>query len=476
MFSSKIRSPLALVVRSAALKRSGRQLLHRHVTLPFANKCSFLPVRPMSTHTITSTESETEHDFDEVENNAILQSEQDRLASYNGVQVLNSSGVRAVELCRPDTGNYLTTSVTKTLIKKIEDFEKNWVANAIFLGSKSLFLFSGGVHTTDFLQQQQEGVDGEGRQLDTAIQVCASRVLDFPKHMISLYGGFITGTPFGMLLGSHYRLGTPSLLLCLTEPTRGQVPLGALALGFARYTTIAPVVLKYLAVSGATIHSNDLYEMGVLTHLTDHKPHTGLQYGDTILLTETQAVQGPHGEPAFLDDMIDDMDINVDMEDIHAHESWDKFLTVPVAVPASDPVEDTNIQLIYEEMQGCFSLGLTLEQTLDMLLEKQQQQPECAWVQQALRNVSKASPLALKCWYKLVDRSQTLAATYKSMLADTESYSAEDCAHFYKRTHADLLALEVTINDVSATSHHRAVCCVLSAAMMLNETPWLMCD
>ena len=444
MHSVKLRSPLSRVLASVALNRNGcwRGLKSHHAVFP---KCFLPSSRGMSTEAMTTTsekEKDYQYHFDEVEINLILKSEDDRLASYNGVQVLNSPGVRAVELCRPDKGNYLTTSVVQNLTKKIEDFENNWVANAIFLGSQSLYFFSAGVHESDFLDEKTEG-----QELDKAIQVCASRVFDFPKHMISLYGGFITGTPFGMLLGSHYRLGTPSLLLCVNEPSRGQVPMGGLALGFARHSSIAPVVLKYLAVSGATLHSNELFELGVLTHLTDHKPHRGLQYGDTILRRDTKAVQPAHGEAEFLDDMIDDMDINVEM-DIHSHEAWDQFLTVPVAVPEADAIEDTNIKLIFEGMEPVFTQGVSFEESVHLLVEKRKQQPGQAWVENALRHVVKCNPLALKCWFRLVDESQRLAETHKSMLANTDSHSAADCENFYKRSHADILALEVSLNEV----------------------------
>jgi enoyl-CoA hydratase/carnithine racemase len=456
MYSPKLRSPLSRVLTSASLKR-GCSISMPRLASTSASASAVLPKyvftssRTMSTQTLASPsdiDKKEEYHFDEVEINNMLQAEEDRLASYNGVQVINSTGVRAVEFCRPDTGNYLTTSVVQNLVKKIDDFEDNWVANAIFLGSQSLYFFSAGVHESDFLQTETEG-----RELDKSIQVCASRVLDFPNHLISLYGGFITGTPFGMLLGSHYRLGTPSLLLCLNEPCRGQLPLGGLALGFARHSTIAPVVLKYLAVSGATLHSNELYELGVLTHLTDHKPHRGMQYGDTILQHDTKATQPAHGEAAYLDDMIDDMDINVEM-DIHSHEAWDQFLTVPVAVPEADAVEDTNIKIIFNDMEAMFSQGVSFEESVNMLVAQREQsqssgQQVATWVDNALRHVVKCSPLALKCWFRLVDESQELADTYKGMLADPETHSAADCENFYKRSHADMLAKEVQINEVS---------------------------
>jgi len=442
MYSSKLRSSLASAMRSARSVSSMRGLVATPTVLSSPRCCL---VRQLSTQPLAK-DSEAEYNFDEVEINSMLKAEEDRLASYNGIQVINSTGVRAVEFCRPDKGNYLTTDVIQNLINKIDDFEDNWVANAIFLGSQSLFFFSGGVHSSDFLQQEE---NGGGMQLDKSIQVCASRVLDFPNHMISLYGGYITGTPFGMLLGSHYRLGTPSLLLCLDEPTRGQLPIGGLALGFARHSTIAPVVLKYLAVSGATLHSTELYEMGVLTHLTDHKPHRGLQFGDTMLLKESQAVQSAHAEATYLDDMIDDMDINVEMEgDIHTHEVWDKFLTVPVTVPDEDPMENTNIKLIFDEMEPCFTHGVTLEEAVHMLIEKKKENPDNEWVDKALQNIVKTNPLALKCWYRLVDKAEGLAETYKNMKADSKKHSEADCANFYKRSHADILALEVSLNDV----------------------------
>lgn len=385
-----------------------------------------------------------DYHFDEVEMKSMLAAEEERLASYGGVQVISSTGVRAVEFCRPDKGNFFTASVINNLTKKIEDFESNWIANAIFLGSRSLFFFSKGVHESDFLDKDS------GRELDRSIQLCASRIYDFPEHMISLYGGYISGTPFGMLLGCHYRLGTPSLLLCLEEFRRGQIPLGCLALQFARYSTIAPIVLKYLAVSGATLHSNELYELGVLTHLTDHKPHRGLQYGDTILKNDTQAVQPAQGEPEYLSDMIDDMDINADI-DIHSHEAWDQFLTVPVAVPEADPLEPTNIKLIFDEMAPCFEGVETLEDCLKLLVEKRKQyasdSEERAWVDKALANAVHCSPLALKCWFRLVDEAQDAAETFRSMSEEGSNHSAQDCSDFWKRKHADMLSLEVSINE-----------------------------
>ena len=402
-----------------------------------------LCARYMSTLPLsTSKDCEKELNFDEPEIDLVLKAEEERLAGYNGIQVINSTGVRAVEFCRPDKGNYFTTSMLQNLINKIDDFEKNWVANAIFLGSQSLYFFSAGVHDTDFLS------NNEGLELDKTIQICSSRIYDFPEHIIALYGGFITGTPFGMLLGCHYRLGTPSLLLCLNEPTRGQIPLGCLALGFARYSTVSPTILKYLAVSGATIHSTDLYELGILTHLTDHKPHRGMQYGDTIVTNDTKAIQPAHGEPEYLANMIDDLDINADFEDVRFHEAWDRFLTVPVSAPEPDPVEETNIQLIFDEVEAIFKEGISLEESVQLLKKKREEDPDNVWVNNAIKNLVKCSPFALKCWFQLVDESEAIATKYKSMVSKKE-YRPGDSNNFYKQSHAKILALEVNISEVT---------------------------
>lgn len=146
--------------------------------------------------------------------------------------------------------------------------------------------------------------------------------------------------------------------------------------------------------------------------------------------------------------MIDDMDINADM-DIHSHEAWDQFLTVPVQLPEADPVESTNIKLIFDDMESCFSDGVSLEDSVRMLIEKKKLNPESEWVENALQNIVKTNPLALKCWYRLVDKSQAVADTYKKMVAASDTHSALECANYYKRNHADILALEVSLNNVS---------------------------
>jgi hypothetical protein len=197
--------------------------------------------------------------------------------------------------------------------------------------------------------------------------------------------------------------------------------------------------------------------------------------------------------------MIDDMDINVDIDDIHSHECWSKFLTVPVAVPEADPVEETNIRVIFDEMEPIFREGVSLEETVRLLVEKRKQRPDLLWVENALNNIVKCSPLALKCWYRLVDESDKRADTYKTMSKEeaeakaeaevttetkfnekektekdskdeTENDEEDEAEHneqrekedekgmgdnnepspaeiFYKRSHADILALEVCISE-----------------------------
>lgn len=43
--------------------------------------------------------------------------------------------------------------------------------------------------------------------------------------------------------------------------------------------------------------------------------------------SDTQAVQPPQGEPEFLPDMVESVDINCDF-DVSKHDAWNKFLLV----------------------------------------------------------------------------------------------------------------------------------------------------
>ena len=119
-----------------------------------------------------------------------------RRESYGGVQNISSTGVRALEFCTPETGNYLDLKVLNNLGSILSSLETNWTANAVFIGSRSNDFFSLGIHEDD----AEEG----GNELFRRVQSIAVQVNDYAdKKLLALYGGYITGTPFGMLLGAE---------------------------------------------------------------------------------------------------------------------------------------------------------------------------------------------------------------------------------------------------------------------------------
>mmetsp|Transcript_20051 Transcript_20051/g.28807 ORF Transcript_20051/g.28807 Transcript_20051/m.28807 type:complete len:502 (-) Transcript_20051:25-1530(-) len=358
--------------------------------------------------------------------------EEELKSSYNGVQILTSAGVRAVELCRPDKGNYLDLMVINNLLTKLENLKDNWTANAVFVGSRSIHYFSSGIHDDDMFAESPE--------LFQKIQLLASKVEDFPDHLLALYGGYITGTPFAMLLGSHYRLGTPSLSLNVTEPSRGQIPMGGFAFKFCTLSPYGKIVSRYLTFSGAGIHSVELYEMGVLTTLTDHKPHIGMQFGDTIPRNDTQAVQPFQGEPEYLKGLIDDMHIGCDF-DVSNHEAWDKFLLVPLQKPEPDPLHPHNIKFIYDDVEHCFSVD-TVEEVLQRLEGMANDGKQ--WAVETLRNISKCDPLALKAFLRLTKE----AAAVRSEIESLEKFN-EDPARvkeLLRTAYHDSLSKELNIS------------------------------
>jgi enoyl-CoA hydratase/carnithine racemase len=122
--------------------------------------------------------------------------EKERIKSYGGVQTLTSAAVRALEFCEPEYGNYLNLKVLNNLSTKLRSLETNWTANAVFVGSRSIDFFSNGIHDDD--------AEAEGEALFAKIQDLSAQVNDYAdQKLLALYGGYITGTPFGMLMGSH---------------------------------------------------------------------------------------------------------------------------------------------------------------------------------------------------------------------------------------------------------------------------------
>lgn len=119
--------------------------------------------------------------------------------SYNGLQVISISSVRSLEFNQPHKGNYLNEINLNTLQTRLDHLKGNWAANAIFIGSNSLYILSNGIHEDDI---QLNGIN-----LFKQVQNIAETIQDFPeKNLLAMYDGYTTGTPFGMLLGSTVRL------------------------------------------------------------------------------------------------------------------------------------------------------------------------------------------------------------------------------------------------------------------------------
>jgi hypothetical protein len=132
-------------------------------------------------------------------------SEEQIKSLHSGLRVIKTAAVRGIEFNQPSQGNYLSEELLAHLHKKLGLLQGNWTANAIFLTSKSIDLFSMGVHDED---SQKDGLP-----LFQKIQDIAEMIEYYPeKNLLALYGGYITGTPFGMFLSSTVRPPFLSLL------------------------------------------------------------------------------------------------------------------------------------------------------------------------------------------------------------------------------------------------------------------------
>jgi hypothetical protein len=122
---------------------------------------------------------------------------------HNGLRVIKTAAVRGIEFNQPHEGNYLTQPLLTHLHKKLGLLQGNWTANAIFLASKSIDLFSVGIHDED-------SHSDEGLALYQKIQDIAEMIEYYPeKNLLALYGGYVTGTPFGLFLSSPVSLLSP---------------------------------------------------------------------------------------------------------------------------------------------------------------------------------------------------------------------------------------------------------------------------
>lgn len=328
--------------------------------------------------------------------------------SYKSPLFIHSyPGSRVFELASPSSGNKLSINLISGIKAKLSNISDNFTVSAVFFSSfsKNGNVFSTGIDLTDFLNDREKYLE--------SINNLSSVVSLLKKETFSVYSGHSNGTGFGVFSGAKYRLGTLSTSLCIDELFHGFIPCGGLASHIVSNSGVE--FARFLATSKILLKADDMYALGLVTHIVEEDPHDTI--ADAIAHTVPESliskrVQMDSVDASCIPDILDTMHVGCDL-DVMSGEVWDRLMLVKPAeeLSMSDTAADQS-QLIplIQIIQECYSTD-DYQETIRRL---QSHAPQSEILAQALQAIQTIDPKTLQSWYDItrLATTQSVEAVY----------------------------------------------------------------
>lgn len=311
----------------------------------------------------------------------------------DAVFAISYPGSRVLELSNPAAGNELTTYVTMALQEKLRAYEGNAAVSAIFFASQSADVFSTAAVGSS-------APDKKGMQsLSNFVQALAV----YKKPTLAVYSGRMNGTAYAAFAGSKYLLGGPSLSLVVDELSVGKIPSAGFAFQFKKCGAYGAAMARYFAVSRRDVRGDDLYALGLLTHLVEDAAHLSL--ADALAHTipsraDLETHPGAVVVEGAIAELLDTMDVHSDINPM-THEMWDKLVLVPpgradTIEPGGDEDGPDDLFSIKDDVARCFS-G-TPEMAIKRLSDIKQ-----PWAVEAIESMSRLDRGLLNTWWTITE-------------------------------------------------------------------------
>lgn len=383
------------------------------------------------------------------------------LSREEAVHAIMYPGSRILEMSRSATGNYLSSEMTTVLVDKLQSYTSNNQIHCVFFTTESVdSYFCNGVDVkalkrknvnqnsntsssnNDNNNNSNNNTSRSGSETDLVkgIHTLSKLIHGYKKPLLAVCSGKSSGTGIAAFLGSKYRLGTVTTRVSINELHQGIVPMGGLAYHFHRcFGEGSKQMARYLAVSERELDSDDLYHMGLVTHVVEECPEDSLAFAlaHTIPQTETKIRQMEPVDNDALEDLLETMHCGSDI-DISSSPFWDEMLLVPMSEQKIDDsmVADNDLRKIEPQIIKCFqpddpeaSMAL-----LEQLIASHKAAPaggegggsknnshnnnssssSIAWAEETLQkmeNLHKKNKKALKNWYSLTNLASAPGTT-----------------------------------------------------------------
>lgn len=139
---------------------------------------------------------------------------------WDPLSVITYPGSRALELCRPDSGNTITEPILNTIKSKMDLYSEIETITAVMITSMSPHFFSSGLETR-FLEDKQRRKQFISKANQTSEMFGKS-----DKETVGIFSGDIDSTVFGVFATAKHRLGTDSTKFRVKDLLEGRLPIG----------------------------------------------------------------------------------------------------------------------------------------------------------------------------------------------------------------------------------------------------------
>ena len=306
------------------------------------------------------------------------------------VFVLSYPGSRVLSLASPGTGNELGPAVTGALEHHLRSYESNETVSAVFFASRSPDVFS-------------TSAQSSSRPNLASLGSFVTALSSFKKPTLAVYSGSVNGTGFAAFSTCKYLLGGPSLSLVSDELSQGKLPSAGFAFQFTKCGRHGVSLARYLAVSQREVRADELYNLGLLTHLVEDEAYVSLADALAHTIPPTNANDGAIVVESAIEDLLDTMHVEeTSLGDPLAHEAWDKLVLVPPnredTKPRPDDASEVAADLydIRDDVLKCF--GGTPEMAIKKLSEI-----DAAWARHAIEQLGKVDRNLLNSWWRITE-------------------------------------------------------------------------
>lgn len=139
---------------------------------------------------------------------------------WDPLSVITYPGSRALELCRPDSGNTITESILQTIKSKMELYSEIETISAVMVTSMSPEFFSSGLQSR-FLEDRTTR-----KQFVSTANELSELFGNSDKETVGVFSGEIDSTVFGIFATAKHRLGTDSTRFRMSDLLNGRLPIG----------------------------------------------------------------------------------------------------------------------------------------------------------------------------------------------------------------------------------------------------------